>query len=325
MLMLLGQNLTGQVVGESAFGALGLPSGARAAGLGGVAPALPGDITLIADNPALMDSVNAGDFAFAYAPFFEGINYLNATHAASVRGVGPLAFGVSYVNYGELVERDVLGNELGTFSPQDFVARISKSHRIGPFVLGGSLKYAQSSIAGFSSSALLADIGGIYQQPGSQFVFGLVLKNLGTAFSNFGTETPELPVDLQMGISFKPAYMPARFSISAYNFLDSNLAYFDQSIGDDENPGAFQQVFRHVNLGLELLLGRAVNLQLGYNHLRNQELRLNQGGFGAGFSYGFMVRIKKLEVRFARATYHAAGGMNTFSVQGNLSQIKKIF
>lgn len=324
-LILIGQNLLGQISGESTFGALALPSGARSAGLGGIAPALPGDVTLIADNPALMDSVKSGDFAFAYSPFFDGINYLNAAYMANLKGLGPLAFAVSYVNYGELVERDLLGNEIGTFSPKDFVARICRSHRIGPFALGGSLKFAQTSIAGFSSGAIMVDVGGIYQQPGSQFVFGVVLKNLGTSFSNFGTTTPDLPMDLQIGMSFKPKYMPARFSLSAYNFVDSNLSYFGESIDDGEEPAAFQQIFRHINLGLELLIGNAVNLQLGYNHLRNQELRLAQGGFGAGISYGFMIRIKKLQVRFSRATYHAAGGMSTFGVQGNLSQFKKIF
>lgn len=314
-----------QVSGENSYGVLQLPSGARSTALGGVVPALPGDITLVADNPALLDSVNSGDFAFAYAPFFGGVNYLNVTGAFEAGKAGRLAIGIAYVDYGDFIERDLIGTELGTFTPRDLMLRVSKSHRIGPFVLGASLKYANTSIAGYSSNAIMTDLGGFYQKPGSQLTFGMVLKNLGTSFSNFATIQPELPLDLHMGISFKPEHMPARFSLSAYNFVDSDLTYFGQTIDSQENPAVFQEVFRHINLGMELLIGKAFNFLIGYNHLRNQELRLAQGGFGAGFSWGFMARIKKLDIRFSRATYHAAGGMSTFSVQGNLSRIKKLF
>lgn len=316
---------TAQVSGENSFGVLQLPSGARSAALGGVVPSLPGDVTLVADNPALMDSVEVGDFALAYSPFFGGINFLNATGAFNTGKAGLFAVGIAYVNYGDFTERDLLGTELGTFTPSDLMIRVSKSHRIGPFVLGANLKYANTSIAGYASNALMADLGGLYQKPGSQLTFAMALKNLGTSFSNFATSQPELPMDVHLGVSFKPEYMPARFSLAAYNFVDSDLAYFGNTIDSQENPAVLQEVFRHINLGMELLIGKSLNVLIGYNHLRNQELKLARGGFGAGFSWGFMARIKKLEIRFSRATYHAAGGMSTFSVQGNLSRIKKLF
>ncbi len=314
-----------QVAGENAFGVLQLPSGARSAALGGVVPALPGDVTLIADNPALMDSVEVGDFALAYSPFFGGINYLNATGAFNAGKAGLLAVGIAYVDYGDFTERDLIGTELGTFTPRDLMIRVSKGHRIGPFVLGINLKYANTSIAGYASNAIMADLGGFYQKSGSQLTFGMVLKNMGTSFSNFASSRPALPTDVHLGMSFKPEYMPARFSLAAYNFVDSDLAYFGKTIDSQENPAVFQEVFRHINLGMELLIGKSLNVLIGYNHLRNQELRLARGGFGAGFSWGFMARIKKMEIRFSRATYHAAGGMSTLSVQGNLSRIKKLF
>lgn len=325
LLCLLSSLAIAQVSGESSFGVLQLPSGARSSALGGVVIALPGDVTLVADNPALLDSVKSGDFAFAYSPFFGGINHLNVAGAFDISNVGTFGIGIAYVDYGDFTERDLIGTDLGTFKPRDLMIRVSKSHRIGPFVLGANLKYANTSIAGYSSNALMTDLGGFYQKPGSQLTFSMVLKNLGTSFSNFATSQPELPLDLHMGVSFKPEHMPARFSLAAYNFVDSDLTYFGQSIDSEENPAVFQEVFRHINLGMELLIGNALNVLIGYNHLRNQELRLAQGGFGAGFSWGFMARIKKMEIRFSRATYHAAGGMSTFSVQGNLSRIKKLF
>ena len=317
--------VTAQVSGENSFGVLQLPSGARSAALGGVVTSLSGDVNLVADNPALLDSVKGGDFAFAYAPFFGGINYLNATSAFNVGNAGLFAIGIAYVDYGDFTERDIIGTDLGTFTPRDLMIRISKSHRLGSFVLGVNLKYANTSIAGYASNAIMADLGGFYQKPGSQLTFGMVLKNLGRSFNNFATIQPELPLDVQLGVSFKPEHMPVRFSLAAYNFVDSDLAYFGKTIDSQDDPAIFQEVFRHINLGMEILIGKSLNVLMGYNHLRNQELRLAQGGFGAGFSWGFMARIKKIEIRFSRATYHAAGGMNTLSVQGNLSRIKKLF
>lgn len=314
-----------QVSGENSFGVLQLPSGTRSTALGGVVPALSGDVSLVADNPALLDSVDTGDFGFAYSPFFGGINYLNVAGAFKLPKAGKMGIGISYVDYGDFTERDQIGTDLGIFTPRDLMIRVSKSHRIGPFVLGANLKYANTSISGYSSNAIMADLGGFYQRPGSQLSFGMVLKNLGTSFSNFATNRPELPMDVHMGVSFKPEHMPARFSLAAYNFVDTDLAYFGKTIDSEESPAIFQEVFRHINLGMELLIGNSLNVLIGYNHLRNQELRLAQGGFGAGLSWGLMARIKKMEIRFSRATYHAAGGMSTFSVQGNLSRIKKLF
>ena len=326
IVLLVGELAFGQLGGDRTFSVLGLPTNARSAGLGGIAVAIADkDLTVAADNPALLDSVEVTDFLLQYTPFFGGINHLNASFLANVKNVGPLAFNVSYVNYGEFIETDLLGTPLGAFTPQDYVVSVSRSHRLGAFALGGSLKFIHSSIAGFGASAFAVDIGGFYRHPTVDFVVGVVLKNVGFATSNFADVSPELPTDLQIGFSIKPKHMPARFSLNFSNLIDPNLNFFGSEVGDDESAAAFDQIFRHVNLGLELFLGKAVNLLVGYNHLRNQELRLENAGGGAGFSFGFMVKVKKTQFRFTRAIYHAAGGLSTFSVKGNLSGLKKIF
>ncbi|MEM9326487.1 MAG: PorV/PorQ family protein, partial [Bacteroidota bacterium] len=233
--------------------------------------------------------------------------------------------GISYMNYGELRRTDLLGNDLGTFRPQDFLIYLSKSHRISSFVLGASVKYVHTSIDGFGANAFVMDMGGSYHHPTLDFVASIVLKNLGFSFATFDSGQIPVPLDLQVGIGFKPRYMPARFTINAHHLVDNELDYFDESVLDGNTAAFGNRLFRHINIGMEILIGRFMNLLVGYNHLRNQELKLEQGAFGAGFSLGFMIKIKGLNLRYSRAIYHTGGGLNSIGLEGNFSEITKIF
>ena len=87
---------------------------------------------------------------------------------------------------------------------------------------------------------------------------------------------------------------------------------------------AFDDFFRRINLGAELILSKNVQFLLGYNHLRRQELTLEETGAGAGFSYGLMIGIKKFTFRYARSVYHAKGGANFITIQSNLRSFNKV-
>ena len=71
---------------------------------------------------------------------------------------------------------------------------------------------------------------------------------------------------------------------------------------------------RHFTAAAELLLGKGLNLRLGYNHLQARELRLDNVSGGAGFSYGAMVRIAQFQLDYTYATLQAAGSSNYFTV-----------
>ena len=73
------------------------------------------------------------------------------------------------------------------------------------------------------------------------------------------------------------------------------------------------------------MFSQNVHFLFGYDHNRKRELRLERTAGGAGFSYGFMIRIRKYQFRFSRATYHTAGGTSYISLQTNLKEVKKIF
>jgi hypothetical protein len=308
--------------GQDAFQALNLVTNARTAALGGYNVSLAdGDLSLFIQNPALLDSSQAGDFVVMYNPFFADIQALNSQYAFRAGALGPIAIGISYLDYGEFEQTDPTGAASGQFTARDFVMVMGKAHKLGPFTLGVNLKWVHSGIAGFQSNALALDLGGLYRIPQSSVSFGLVLENIGAVLSTDAAEAPSLPTQVTMGLSVKPEGMPIRFSATAHHFTDPESAFFDE----DENPNVADVVLKRVALGAEILVSRNVNLLLGYDHNRKRELRLSETGGGAGFSYGFKIRIRNYHFRFSRATYHAAGGTSYISLQTNLKNLQTIF
>jgi len=311
----------GQSGGSYGFQALNLVNNARTAALGGYNVSLAGDLALFGQNPALLDSTRAGDAVFMYNPFFADIHALTFQYVADVNKVGPIAFGITYIDYGTFIQTDATGAEMGEFHARDYVLTIGKSHRVGPFVLGSNVKFVHSGIAGFSANALALDIGGLYQLPRSNFSAGMVISNVGVILSDYTGAAMDLPMRVTTGITFTPEGMPIRFSLTGHQLLDSQDEFYD----NDTDPNLADEVFRRVSVGGEVLLGKNVHFLLGYDHGRKRELRLEETAGGAGFSYGFMINFKKYTFRFSRATYHAAGGTSYISLQTNLQEAKKLF
>lgn len=321
ILLLTPSVLLGQSGGSYGFQALNLVNNARTAALGGYNVSLTGDLALFGQNPALLDSTRAGDAVFMYNPFFADINALTFQYAADLRGIGPLAFGLTYIDYGTFNQTDASGAEMGEFHARDYVLSLGKSHRLGPFVLGSNVKFVHSGIAGFSANALALDIGGLYQVPRSNFSAGMAISNVGVILSDYSGTSVKLPMRVTAGMSFVPEGMPIRFTLTAHQLLDAQNEFYDK----EGSPNFADEVFRRVSIGGEVLLSKNVNFLLGYDHGRKRELRLEETAGGAGFSYGFMINFKKYSFRFSRATYHAAGGTSYISLQSNLKEMKKLF
>ncbi|MBV6644547.1 MAG: type IX secretion system protein PorQ [Cyclobacteriaceae bacterium] len=306
------------------FEFLNITPSARVAAIGGSAVTSSGsDISLFFHNPALLDSAKSSDFYFMYNSYFAKTDRFSAAYHLDINKIGPIAVGIVYTNFGEFDRTDATGNLEGKFSAQDYVVQIGKSHRVGVFGLGANLKFAQSGIDSYRSSAILLDVGGVFRHPQQDLSVGMSIKNLGLVLASYSDADQQLPFDVEIGTTFKPQYMPVRFTITAKNFVRN--ADDDYRLEPEAEVDRVDQVFRYINIGTELILGKNVNVLLGYNHQRRQELRIAQGAFGAGFSYGFFLRLKAFELRFSRSVFHAAGGSNFVSLQGNFESVKKIF
>lgn len=322
-----GSALWAQTGGTRNFSFLDNPSSARVAALSGVnITAQDEDVNMFLSNPALLAKDLHLHASINYIDFLADINYSSVAYAHEFEKIGTWGVALQYFDYGKFEGFDEAGNEATDFNARDFVVLISHSRTIGVFTLGANLKWAQSHIGSYTSSAALMDIGGIYKHPERALTVGLTIKNFGFVAKNYVEgERSELPFDVQVGTTFKPEHMPFRFSITIFDLTGGEITYFDPSLNNNQKkPGTVDKVLRHVTIGTEVLLSKNFNLRFGYNHLVRKELRMEETSGGAGFSTGLMFRIKAFELAYSRTFFHAAGGSNTFTMASDLgSFIKK--
>lgn len=312
--------VSAQELRRTAFSFLNVNPSARVTALGGVNVSLTDrDPAQFFSSPALFSDTLAG-FASANYQFYVGdIGHASFSYLPSFKRTGAFAVGVDHFSYGSIDSFDPTGNPLGSVNVSETAIVISKNHQVRYFRLGVSAKAAFSTIAGFRSSAVMFDVGGVFIHPDRDFRVGLVLKNAGFIMSDYtGGSDSRLPIDLQAGATFKPEHMPFRFSLTAYRLIQSEAVEYTSDGKTD--PATLQKVLRHFNFGAELLLSRNVNILFGYNYGIHQELKLADGGGSAGITYGFSARIKTVEFAFGRSTYVAGSAGYSFSLASNVNR-----
>lgn len=319
-------NVYSQIAGEQAFDFLNIPSSARITGLGGANASSYGlDLNQSFNNPASINDSLAGFFSANYLNYFADANLSSFVYAHQFEKYGMFNIGLQHMSLGNFQGYDASGNATNTFSSGSTSIMLGHSRMINNFSLGVNMKIAISSIAGYRASALLFDLGGMFVHPNKDLSIGLVLKSMGFVTNEFtDTSNSSLPFDVQLGATFKPEHMPFRFSVTALNFADLNNAYHDPNDGlNTDELGTIDEVLTHVVVGTELLISKNVNVRAGYNHKVRNELRLQDIAGGAGFSFGFMLKIKSFEFAYGHGGYHVAGGTNNFTVTTNVGGLMK--
>lgn len=318
--LLLSQLGYGQVGGQRTFEFVNVPANPRLTALGGVnVTQADEDVNMLFSNPALMGDTLSGRLGINFLSYFADTKVMSFAYQHDLGKYGHWFIGAVRFDYGSFSGRDASGNLTQEFDAAESMLVIGRTHKVGNFRLGGSIKYINSTIENYVANGLVFDIGGVFQHPEKALNVGLVMKNVGVIINNYTTSDADaLPFDVQLGTTFKPAHMPFRFSFTAYNLYQGDIAYFnerDPFLIDE--PGTGDKIFRHLTIGAELLLSKNVNIRAGYNHLVRQELKLQDTAGGAGFSYGFMFRIKAFEFSYSRGGYHAAGGAHNFGIVAN--------
>ena len=311
---------------DNSFQFLNLPAGARVAGLGGVInTSTDDDVNLFLSNPALLDSANDNHISWSHLGFYADVKYNTLAYAKTFKKAGTFGIGIQHLGYGSIDSYDVSGNPAGSFDASETAIVISHSHQLSVFRLGVNLKYAYSGIYTYNSSALALDIGGVFIHPEKEFMASILFKNLGFVMSGY-TEASDatLPTDLQVGLTFKPEHMPFRFSITGYSLFNFNENYSDESINPREGePGIGDRLFRHLNIGTEVLFSSNFNVRLGYNHRVRKELSLPEKSGLSGMSLGLMARVKAFELSYTFTTYHVDSGRSYFTITSNLNRVFK--
>lgn len=311
-----------QIGGQHAFEFLRQPFHARIAALGNDnISSGKDDVNMLVSNPALMSQMSNRSLGFNYR--FVSVN----AHLAYVSYVdsipltsGKWGVGIQHLNHGTFEGYDDAGNPTVDFTAADISLGGYYAQQVSNFSFGSGIKWVYSQMAGLGQSALLLDLASSFIHPEQDLVVAATVSNLGFFTSRINTdEQASLPFDIKLGASYKPQYMPIRFSVTAYRLANWELVYYEPNLDPDLKPGTVDNIFRHMVFGSELILSKAINLRLGYNHLVRRELALDEHGLLTGFSFGGEFKTKRFVFAYARSIYHTAGGGHTFSIISNLN------
>jgi hypothetical protein len=303
---------------QQSYTFLTTPAAARLSALGGVNVSLAGaDINLFTSNPTLSDDSLTGIASVSYQFYLADIGQANVSYQHRFKKIGSLTFNVQHVSYGTIESYDASGATLGEFSAGETALVIGKFFQSNAFRFGTNAKFINSSLAGFNSSAIALDIGGLFIHPHKKMTFGLVIKNIGFPLSTYSSSSSSpLPVDVQLGTTFKPEHMPFRFSFTMFNLFEVG-----KSNEQNVNSSNLSKILRHLNIGSELLLSKNTSVLFGYNFQKRQDLRLEQISGAAGFTIGLSLHIKNIEMVVSRSSYGPLQASYGFTVSTQVNKL----
>lgn len=311
-----------QTGGDNVYEFLNLTHSGLISSLGGSNVSLYGNnLNLAYHNPALLNQNMNNALALNYVNYFAGINYGLAMYSHSFAGIGNIAAGLTYLNYGSFTESDPSGNITGEFRASEYAFSLLFSREIDTlFSIGINLKPVLSHLENYSSFGLAFDIGASWHNRSNLFSSGIVIKNAGWQLTSYAGETRQkLPFEIQAGLSQRLAHAPFRFSLTLKHLEKFDLTHqyipIDSTLSGDQVSRDFSEnLLRHVLLGAELIPHKNFYFSGGYNYQRRSELQVESRVSAVGFSWGFGVNTSWLDIEFGRAMYHLAGSSSHVSV-----------
>ena len=343
LLLFLGHSLSGQRGGERIFEFIHLPTSARSTALGGSqVAAWTDDYNLAGTNPALLTESVSGQLTFQHNFHFSGIDNGFAGYAKFIPALkSTLHGGIHYLSYGNFTAADEMGNVQGEFKANELAINAGIGRQLNERMTAGLLlRYVQSSLETYTSNGLVVDAGLSYQSEDGLNHFAFILKGSGFQFSKYypDDEPVKMPVDVQIGLSKRLRYVPFRLSVLMHDINRWDLRYtspLDEQDGfgfgeeEPQEPSKFGEsvdnVFRHIILGGEFLIGKNENLMLriAYNHQRRKELSVVNLRSLSGFSGGVGLRLKNFVLDYGFAVYHQAGSTKHLGLRIHVDQLMR--
>lgn len=291
--------------GSGVFHFLNLPASSRLNALGGENVSISDDdISMAFINPALLTAHTDKVLQLNYAYYLAGTMFGSAMYGHNYRD-NYFGAAVHYLDYGKMSYADENGNLLGTtFTAKDICINLMYARQLGPlFRVGATLKPIFSVYEQYTSFAMGADIGGHFQTADSTFQMGLALRNVGWQLKSFyeedfGQHTEMLPLNLELGLSYRLAHAPLRFSLTIHNLQHWDIAPASEDVKWHD------MLFRHTIWAVDIVpKSNKFYLTLSYNHRRQAEMNLTDVRSLAGFAFGAGIKIYKFRLGFAMSQY----------------------
>ncbi len=253
-------------------------------------------------NPALInDSLNHW-LEFDYSNYIAGSSLVGASFLHKIKKI-PLQFNLKHLGYGEFTGTDDMGNVTTNFSASEDVLSVGTSMTTGNFSGGLQLKFLSSRLDSWVSSALALDLGVVFTHPQKHLVAGMVISNLGVVLSNY-TDTglkAKIPLDVKIGVSYKPENMPFRFTSTIYQIAPNQRSLLLK----DNLLEREQKLFAFLNAGGEFIVNEHFQVIMGLNFRQRYEMKLSNGA-SAGFNYGLRFKKSSFGIEYGRSSFHIA-------------------
>lgn len=323
---------TAQPGGRHAYEFLTLVMSPRVAAMGGELLAVPdGDINVAMWNPSIMNDGSAGELSMNYVNYFDDINYGQVAYGRKLK-LGYLSLGARYINYGTFTQTDEFGNVIGEFSGSDVALTGGYGVRLdSSWSVGTNFRLIGSALENYGSIGFVTDYSVTWRAKETDLTAALVVANVGTQIATYTTSPREpLPFEIKMAISGKPEHAPIRWHITAEHLEQLDLTFEDPNAPDtdpltgepiDNSTSLGKKIISHFVLGAELFPENSFSLRAGYNFRRSQEMALATRRSGAGFSWGFGLRLRKFRIDYAMATYHVSGASHHFGLSTDLDTL----
>jgi hypothetical protein len=273
----------------------------RAAALAGSFVSALNDPNTIFYNPAGLSTLENPMGSIGFFKQLLDINSGYVSYSQPFEDLGYFGAGIQYTNYGSFDETDALGNTLGTFGASDFALTLGYANTLEENLhYGANVKLIYSSIAGFTSTAVGADIGILYNIPESRITVGASIRNLGAQLSKYISTREDLPLDVVVGAAIIPRGLPLLLNVNFHRLNDQT-----DKVGDR---------FRAFTIGGEFTLSSVLQARFGYNNEQRADLKVGTSAALAGFSGGIGITIQEYKVDYALSSMGSIGSLHRISI-----------
>ena len=321
----------GQVGGKSVYQFLDVVTSPRQAALGGkLITIYDEDVNQALFNPATINERMDNHLSLNYGSLFGEVTYGTASYAYTFdRRTQTFHAGVNYVNYGDFAGYDENGLETSSFTGSEIALSFGYAYNI-PYTdvyVGANAKLISSTLENYNSFGGAVDLGAIYVDDYNDINIALSIRNIGTQFTTYAGMNEKLPLEIVAGISQQLEHVPLRWHLTLENLQQWNLAFSNPARAENNIDGGstpektsfFNNALRHVVIGAELFPKKSINLRVGYNFRRGEELRLIDQRNFSGISAGLGIKMGWLKFDYSYSRYTLAGNTSLFGLTINFA------
>lgn len=316
----------GQVGGRYTYQFLNLTASPRQAALGGKTITIyDEDVNQAMSNPAVLNDEMDKHLALNYGNYYGQASYGSASYAYTYdRHVQTFYAGVNYINYGSFEGYDENGQSTSDFKGSEGALSLGYAYNV-PYTdlhIGANVKLITSNLESYNSVGGAIDLGFLYIFEKNNVNLALVIRNIGTQFTTYSGIQENLPFEITAGASQELEHIPIRWHLTLENLQQWNISFSNPVRSETNIDGStssekvsfVNNALRHVVFGVELFPKKAINLRLGYNFRRGEELRVEEKRNFSGVSLGFGLKMNKLKFNYSYSRYTLAANTSLFGL-----------